>query len=155
MSVPRFFWLSSSVALLVFAASASYVLLAYIPARDRHRDQQAADAAERLLVAKEEDDCPNQAARTTKRFYDEYSNYSPLGLPTNHYSRRLHKCLVHIKAQSNLGLVDFLLDAYESTQMQVCVFPTYIGAHGTCTDSDGKAVSPDDADMKLKNFMAE
>lgn len=160
MPVPRFFWFSASAALLLIAASAAYFFLAVIPAAERHRDDQAADLARKQASDKQIADCAEQARRAGEDM-GKYSS-SGFGLPShitgvsNHYNRKLSKCIVDVETLDKNGTVEYVMDAYEESNILWC--STRIGSKNIqrfCMDSNKNRIDSTEADKQIDDLMRE
>lgn len=154
------FWLSLSVALVTVAASVCYFLIVYVPSRDRVRDRQAAEIAQTESVARQETECAAQAARATEQFARELLamnlNHEVVADSMNHYNKPLKQCFVEIQTIAKGGATaDYILDAIENKQVQVCTFdPQFKGSDKRlCLDADNAEIAPRDADKQSRSLM--
>jgi hypothetical protein len=134
--------------------SASYFLVFVLPAAQRRRDDLAAEATrERQTV-----ECAEQARRAGHDM-DKYQGIGPpfnVSSVSNHYNRRLRKCIVDVGVTDKDGFAEFVMDAYEQSRMVVCrtqvnAFPT----QNSCEDSQGNNIDPDEAQKQIDALMRE
>jgi hypothetical protein len=162
MGVPRLFWFSLSLTLLIIAGSVSYFVLVYIPRRDANRDRVAAESVIRDAERRTDLGCANQAEQASNRLMREMrSDFGPnadhvVGLG-NHYNRRLRKCLVEIQTLTPEGGGGFIiLDAYENWSLLSCT--TLLRPKETwqrfCLNPDGN-LDPEKADVQEKALTSE
>lgn len=162
MSAPRVFWLSASIALLAIAASVSYCLVVALPATQRHRDDLNAQLAAAQARDKQAIDCAEQARRTTQ----DMSKYStgfgpPPGVTgsTNHYNRKLGKCIVDVHTADKNSTAEFVLEAYEQSDIVWCVtrfVPNELPRmRRTCMESQNKLIDPAEADKQIDALLRE
>lgn len=162
-TVPLLFWAPLSVSILIIAASVGYFLLVYIPRRDANRERLAAESAQRDAETKASVGCANEVARAVSRVIKEDRN---LGWPSartiigtsNHYNRRLQKCLVEIDRWEPDGGWSFtIFDAFENSDLLTCfIHPSRHGEEPElCLDSDNQHLDPDKADAQHKALMSE
>ena len=146
---PRIFWLSASLSLLVVAASSSYLLLAVLPAAQRHRDELDSELATKQARDKQTIECADQARRTAQDMGKYSSGFGPppaVSGESNHYNRKLGKCIVNVQTVDKNGTAEFVLDAYEQSDIMWCLTrftPKEIPAmKRTCMDSQNKRIDP-------------
>ena len=161
MAAPRVFWFSASVAALVVAASASYYLLVILPSAQRRREDRAAEIASKEAKDKQAADCAEQARRTGQ----DMGKYSTFGPPlnvsgvTNHYNRKLSKCIADVETVNKDGTSEMVLDAYEQSSIFLCTI-TFVPkavppTRRMCLDSQGKSIDPDEAEKQIDALMRE
>lgn len=161
MVVPRFFWFSASVTLLVIAASAAYFLLAALPAAQRHRDELSAEIARKQADDKQIMDCAEQSRRTG----DDMARHSGFGPPpnisgvSNHYNHKLSKCIADVQTVDKNDTAEFVMDAYEQSSILWCM-TSFVpkGApplQRTCMDDQDHAIDPTEADKRIDALMHE
>jgi hypothetical protein len=157
--IPRLFWVSASVAILLVASSIAYFFLAVMPAVQRHRDEQAAEIAKRQADKKQIADCADQARRAVEDF-GKYSSVG-IGLPssiisvTNHYNHELGKCLVDVETLDKNGTVEYLMDAYELSTVLWCSNRAAPKVQRVCMDSKHNTVEPADADKQMDALLRQ
>ena len=136
MPAPRVFWLSASVAFLVIAASVAYFLLFALPATQRHRDELNSEFAAKEAKEKQAIECAEQARRTAQDFGKYTTGFGPppaVSGSSNHYNRKLDKCIVDVQTVEKIGTAEFVLDAYEQSTIFV-VYDT-VCAEGSTADA--------------------
>jgi len=162
MNVPRVFWLSASVALLVIAVSASYFLLVVLPASERHRDELTAEVARKQAGEKQALDCAEQARRAGQDMGKYSSGFGPpsnISGVSNHYNHKLSKCIVDVQTVDKNSLAEFVMDAYEQSSILWCT--TRFVPKGappmqrTCMDSKNNRIDPSAADKQIDALMRE
>jgi hypothetical protein len=162
MNVPRVFWLSASVALLVIAVSASYFLLVVLPASERHRDELTAEVARKQAGEKQALDCAEQARRAGQDMGKYSSGFGPpsnISGVSNHYNIKLSKCIVDVQTVDKNSLAEFVMDAYEQSSILWCT--TRFVPKGappmqrTCMDSKNNRIDPSEADKQIDALMRE
>jgi hypothetical protein len=163
MAVPRVFWISVSVALVVIAASASYFLLVILPTAQRHRDEVTAEIARQQAGEKQAMDCAEQARRAGQDM-GKYS--SGLGPPpnitgvSNHYNHKLNKCIVDVQTVDKNSTAEYIMDAYEQSNILWCMtqFVTKGPSKGmrrTCMGSENNIIDPTEAEKQIDALMRE
>jgi len=159
--VPRVFWLSASVALLLVAVSASYFLLVILPTAQRHRDELAAEAASRQAQEKRTIDCAEQSRRTGEDF-GKYSAFWPpshVSGVSNHYNQKLSKCVVDVQTVDKGGTAEFVMNAYEQSNILWCstrILPKAASPmQRICMDSQNKRIDSTEADKQIDALMRE
>jgi hypothetical protein len=162
MAVPRVFWMSASVALVVVAASASYFLLVTLPTAQRHRDELAAEIASKQAKDKQSTDCAEQARRTGEdmgKYSSGFGSPSNISGVTNHYNRKLSKCIADVQTADKNGTVEYVLDAYEQSSILWCSIrfapKTASPMQRICMDSQSKRIDPTEADKQIDALMRE
>jgi hypothetical protein len=160
MAVPRFFWLFASVALLIVAASVSYFMLVILPTAQRHRDDLAAEIASKQAKDRQAIDCAEQARRTGEdmgRYSSGFGPPSHISGVSNHYNRKLSKCIVDVQTVDKGGTAEFVLDAYEQSSILWCstrFTPKAASAmQRICMDPQNKRVDPTEADKQIDALM--
>ena len=160
MAVPRVFWVSASVALVLLAVSGSYYLLAILPANERHRNELAAEVARRQANDKQLIDCAEQARLAGKDMSKYSSGFGPpsnVSGVSNHYNHRLGKCIVDVQTVDKNGTAEFVMDAYEQSSILWCM--TRFGPRSssplqrTCMDSTNNRVDPTEADRQIDALL--
>jgi len=162
MPVPRFFWLSASVAVLAIAVSASCFLLMVMPAAQRHRDELAAEIAKQQASEKQIGDCAEQARRAGQDMGKYSSGVGPpsnVSGVSNHYNRKLSKCIVDVQTVDRNGTAEFVMDAYEQSNILWCytrfAAKARSGAQRVCIDSKNNRVDPTEADKQIDALLRE
>jgi|HubBroStandDraft_3_1064219.scaffolds.fasta_scaffold224936_3 hypothetical protein len=164
MPAPRVFWLSAAVSLLVLAASVSYFLLVVLPKEQRHRDELSSELADKQARDKQALDCADQARRTAQdmgRYNTGFGSGPPPVVTgeSNHYNRKLGKCVVDVQTVDKNGTAEFVLDAYEQSNMVWCITrftpKEALPMHRTCMDSQNKNIEPSEADRQIDGLLRE
>lgn len=159
MPAPRVFWLSASVALLAIAASVSYSLLVALPATQRRRDELNAESAAKQAKEKQATDCAEQARRVGEdmgKYSSVFSPASKVAGTSNHYNRKLGKCIVDVQTVDKNSTSETLLDAYEQSTVILCITTlTTRAASRTCLDAKGKRLDPAEADKQIESLMRD
>jgi hypothetical protein len=162
MTVPRVFWLSASVALLVIVVSASYFLLVVLPASERHRDELTAEIARKQAGEKQAMDCAEQARRAGQDMGKYSSVFGPpsnISGVSNHYNHKLNKCIVDVQTVDKNSTAEFVMDAYEQSSILWCmsrfVPKTVPPMQRTCMDSNDNRIDPTEADKRIDTLMRE
>lgn len=160
MPPSRVFWLSASVALLATAVSISYFLLLVVPATQRHRDELAAELASKQARDKQASDCAEQARHTTEDFGKYSSGFGPaptVSGSSNHYNRKLGKCIVDVQTVDKNSTVEFVLDAYEQSNIVWCMTrftpKESPPMQRTCMDSQNKRIDASEADKQIDALL--
>lgn len=148
--------------LLAIAASLLYLLLVALPAAQRRRDDLDADLAATQARDKQVSDCAEQARRAAEDFGKHSSSFGPPPAVTgesNHYNQKLGKCLVDVETMGNNNMTEFVLDAYEESNIIWCMthFPSKSTElmKRTCMESQNKNVDPDEAERRIDVLMRE
>jgi hypothetical protein len=161
--MPRVFWMSASVALLIVAASASYFLLVLLPATQRHRDELTAEIARKQAGEKQTLDCAEQARRAGQDMGKYSTGFGPPSNITgvsNHYNHKLNKCIADVQTVDKNSTAEFVMDAYEQSSILWCMtrFVTKGPSRGmqrTCMDSKNNIVDPTEADKQIDALLRE
>jgi hypothetical protein len=162
MPAPRVFWLSASVALLVIAASVSYYLLIALPKSQQQRDELNAEIAAKQAKEKLAADCSEQARRAGEdmvKYSSVFSVASKVAGTSNHYNRKLGKCIVDVQTVDKNSTSETILDAYEQSSLFLCVTTFTPKAASrmqrTCLDSQSKPIDPAEADKQIETLMRD
>lgn len=161
MSVPRILWFSASAALVVIAVSASYFLLVVLPAAERRRDELTTEIARKQAGDKQTMDCAGQARRAGEDMGKYSSGFGPSNISgvSNHYNRKLSKCIVDVQTVDRNGTAEFVMDAYEQSSILWCTIRfAPKGAspmQRTCMDSQNNRIDPKEADKQIDALMRE
>lgn len=163
VAVPRVFWMSASVALLIIAASASYFLLVILPAGQKRRDDLTAEIARKQAEQKQASDCAEQARRAGQDMGKYSSGFGPppnITGVSNHYNRKLNKCIVDVQTVDKNGTVEFVMDAYEQSNILWCMTQFVAqgpskGMHRTCMGSENNAIDPTEAEKQIEALLRE
>jgi hypothetical protein len=162
MSAPRIFWLSATVSLLALAASISYFLLAVLPAAQRHRDELSSELASKQAREKQAIECAEQGRRTAQDMGKYPSGFGPpptVSGESNHYNRKLSKCIVDVQTADKNGTAEFLLDAYEQSSIMWCMTSftpkKTPPMQRTCMDSQNKRIEPSEADKQIDALLRD
>jgi hypothetical protein len=162
MAVPRVFWISASVSLLAVGTAASYFLLVILPTAQRHRDELGAEIASRQAKDRQAIDCAEQARHTGEDMGKYSSGFGPpsnISGVSNHYNRKLSKCIVDVQTVDKNGTAEFVMDAYEQSSILWCM--TRFVRKGvppmqrTCMDSKSNRIDPPEADKQIDALMRE
>jgi hypothetical protein len=164
MPASRIFWLSASVSILAVSASACYFFLIVLPASQRHRDELSSELANKQAAERLRTECAEQGRRTAEDL-GKYSSGSGVGLPatftgeSNHYNRKLGKCIVDVQTVDKNGTTEFLLDAYEQSNIMWCS-TRYLPKQAPsmqriCMDTQNKRIDPADADKQIDSLLRE
>ena len=162
MPASRVFWLSASVALLVIGASVVYFLLVSLPATQRRRDELNDELAAKQARQKQSLECAEQARRTTQDFGKYATGFGPppsVSGSSNHYNQKLGKCIVDVQTVDKNGTAEFVLDAYEQSDIILCT--TRFAPKQTppmqrvCLDHENKRIEPEDADKQIEALLKE
>jgi hypothetical protein len=144
------FWVSSTVAFVGVAVSVVYFVLIYIPNRDRLQAQAAAETARATRFSQLEVECANRAKAATQQHMLEQHGITELIGFSNHYNRRLQKCVVEVDTAGNGSYAsvagrDFV-DAYENVTLLNCVnvmpHDPKLKNEFHCEDADGVRIPP-------------
>jgi hypothetical protein len=161
-SVPRIFWLSVSIALLAIAASVSYFLVVALPVAQRHRSEVSAQLAAAQVRDKQVIECAEQARRTADDMGKHSSGFGPppaITGSTNHYNRKLGKCIVDVQTMEKNTTVEYVLDAYEQSSILWCMTQFTPKAsqsmQRTCLDAQNKRIDPAEADKQIDGLLRE
>lgn len=162
LSVPRFFWIAASVALLGITASVCYFLLVGLPARQKHRDELSSELATKQAGEKQAIDCAEQARRTADDIGRHSTGFGPppgVTGSTNHYNRNLGKCIVDVQTADKNSTAEFVLDAYEQANMLWCMTrftpKESPRMRRTCMDSQNKPIDPAEADKQIDALLRD
>jgi len=162
MSASRIFWFSASVALLVIAISAAYFLFVTLPAAERHRDDLTAEIARKQAIDKQVMDCAEQARHTGEDMGKYSSGFGPpsnVSGVSNHYNRKLSKCIADVQTVDKNGTVEFVMDAYEQSSILWCstrfVPKAATPMQRVCMDSKNNRIDPTEADKQIDALMRE
>jgi hypothetical protein len=148
------------------AASAIYFMLVYIPNRDRMQSERAAETARAIRLSQLDSECGNRAKPAAQQFILEQriidSHVILMGF-SNHYNRRLQKCIVEIDTLLTGSHADasgrYFVDAYENTGLMNCTTITAIDhkseSQFECHDADLKRIPADQEDARVKALMGE
>lgn len=137
----------------MIAASASYYFLVVLPAAQKQRNQLAAEEAHKKRVA----ECAEQARRAAH----DMGNYSPFGVRSsvsgvsNHYNEKLGKCIADIETTDKGGLVEYVMDAYEQSNILWCSTRFAPSVKRICMDAHRKEIDPTEADKQIDTLMRE
>jgi len=162
MAVPRVFWMSTSGALLIVAASASYFMLVILPNSQRHKDELIAEIASKQAAEKQILDCVEQARRAGQdmaKYSSGFGSPSNVSGVSNHYNRKLNKCIVDVQTVDKNGTAEFVMDAYEQSSVLWCT--TRFMPKGTppiqrtCMDSKNNRLDAAEADKQIDVLMRE
>ncbi len=162
MSVPRFFWLSATISVLAIAISVSCFLLVLLPAAQRHRDEQNAEIAAKQAGDKQVIECAEQARHAAEDMGKYSTGFGPqpaVSGSSNHYNHKLGKCIVNVQTVDKNSTAEFLLDAYEQSNIVWCM--TRFVPKGTppmqrtCMDSQNKLIEPTEADKQIDALLHE
>ena len=78
---------------------------------------------------------------------------------SNHYNRRLGKCIVDVQTVDKNGTAEFVLDAYEQSSIVWCTTrfapEEAPPMQRTCMDSQNKRIDPSDADKQIDGLLRE
>jgi hypothetical protein len=161
MSAPRVFWLSASAALLAIAGSVSYFLLVALPATQKHRDEQSAQLATTQARDKQVLDCAEQARRAAQDMGKYSTGFGPPPAVTgsiNHYNRKLGKCIVDVHTVDKNSTAEFVLDAYEQSDIVWCLTrftPKALPPMQRTCMAQNKRIDPSDADKQIEALLHE
>jgi len=162
MPAPRLFWLSASVALLVVAASVVYFLLFALPAKQRYRDKLNEEVAAKQAREKQAIECAEQARRTTQDFGKYATGFGPppsVSGSSNHYNQKLGKCIVDVQTVDKNGIGEFVLDAYEQSDILWCntrfTPKQTTPMQRVCMDHQNKRIDPAEADKQIDALLKE
>jgi hypothetical protein len=162
MAPPRLFWLSVSVALLAITASISYFLLVVLPATQRHRDELSAELATNKARDKQAIDCAEQARHAAEDIGKYSSGFGPppaVSGSSNHYNRKLDKCIVDVQTVDKNSTAEFVLDAYEQSNIVWCMTrftpKESPPMQRTCMDSQNKRIDASEADKQIEALLHE
>ena len=160
MTVPRVFWVTISLALLLVALSAAHFFLVSLPAAQRRRDELAADNAKQQLTARQIADCAEQSRRAGADF-SRYSSGAAFGLResiagvSNHFNRKLGKCIVDVQTVDKNGTSEYVMDAYEESSLLWCSNRLTPKLQRTCMDSHNIQINPGEADRQIDALLRE
>ena len=156
MAIPRLFWTSLSISILIAAASVAYFLLVYTPLRDARRDQAAAESARHAADRARVLGCASQAEVSASKLGREMSGLGERIVgSTNHFNSRLERCFVEIQTVFPGGGLGFsVVDAYENSVALSCwTTPRTKGIWDrTCIDN-GKKIDAEKADAREEDLM--
>jgi len=141
-------------------------MLVYIPKRDRLQAETAAESARANRIAQFETECANRAKSSAQEVLLEQKvtdrSAALMGF-SNHYNRRLQKCVVEVDTASS-GPYAFIsdryfVDAYENAILMTCrtVTPRDQKSESKfqCHDAEFVTIPPDQEDKRLKAIMSE
>jgi hypothetical protein len=141
---------------LIIAASTSYFVLVVTPAGQRHRDELAAEAAKQQANEKQIADCAEQARRAGQDMGKYSSGVGPpsnVSGVSNHYNRKLSKCIVDVQTVEKNGTAEFVMDAYEQSNILWCytrfAAKATSGTQRVCIDSKNNRLDPTEADKLI------
>jgi len=127
-----------------------------MPAAQLHRDELAAEAAKQRAGEKQISDCAEQARLAGE---DMGRHSSVLGPPSrvagvsNHYNRKLSKCIVDVQTAQTDGVTETLMDAYEQSYLLYCFTTTKLGR---CVDAlSNTSIDPAEADKRIDALLRE
>jgi hypothetical protein len=162
MPPPRAFWLSASLALLLISSSVAYFFLVLLPGRERHRDELGADLATKQSIQKQVLECADQARLTTQDFGKYATGFGPppsVSGSSNHYNQKLGKCIVDLQTVDKNGTAEFVLDAYEQSDIIWCntrfVSKQTPPMQRVCMDHQNKRIDPEEADKQIDALLRE
>lgn len=162
MPVQRAFWVSASVAILVVAASVSYYLVIALPKSQQHRDEVNAELAAKQAKEKQTTDCAEQARLAGGDMGKYSSGFGPpssVSGVSNHYNRKLGKCIVDVQTVDKNGTAEFVMDAYEQSSILWCSTRFAPKAASPmqriCMDSKNNRIDPTEADKQIDALMRE
>jgi hypothetical protein len=162
MAVPRAFWVSASVALVLIAASGSYYLLAVLPAAERHRNELAAEIARKQANDKQAMDCAEEsrlAGQDMSKYSSGFGPPSNVSGVSNHYNHKLSKCIVDVQTVNKNSTAEFVMDAYEQSSILWCMTQFQPKASSpmqrTCMDSKNNRIDPTEADKQIDALMRD
>lgn len=166
MNPKHIFWLSSSVAALGVGAAVMYFFMVYIPNRDLLQTKVAAENARATRLSQLDADCANRAKPATQQFLLEQrlldSSVAFMGY-SNHYNRRLEKCVVEVDTTSNGSYASsysrYFVDAIENAILMSCAtlhpHDRKSDSNFQCHDAYLVTIPPDQEDKRLKAIMTE
>jgi hypothetical protein len=159
MNVPRVFWYSASGAILIVALSACYFFLVALPAGQRYRNDVSADIAKKEADYKQARDCAeqaNRAAEDTGKYLTVLTPEARVSGVTNHYNRKLSKCLADIETVGKNGTTEMVIDAYEQSSILWCSTTFVSKAASTlCMDAQRNRIEPTEATKQMDALMRE
>ena len=107
-------------------------------------------------------DCAEQSRRTGEDFGKYSSGYgapSHITGVSNHYNRKLNKCIVDVQTADSGGTAEFVMDAYEQSSILWCMIRFAPKAatpmQRTCMGSKNNFIDPDEADKQIDALMRE
>ena len=162
MNVPRIFWLSASAALLIVAVSAAYLLLVALPRAEHSRDELAAEIAKKQVSDKWVTDCSEQSRRAGEdmgKYSSGFGTPSSVSGVSNHYNRKLSKCIADVQTVDKNGTAEFVMDAFEQSTILWCStrFPSKATSpyQRVCMDSKNNRIEPSEADKQIDALLSQ
>ena len=108
-------------------------------------------------------DCAEQARRAGQDMGKYSSGFGPPPTITgvsNHYNRKLNKCIVDVQTVEKSSTAEYIMDAYEQSNILWCMtqFVTKGPSKGmqrTCMGSENNIVDPAEAEKQIEALLRE
>jgi len=133
-----------------------------LPATQRHRDELGAELATKEARNKQAIDCAEQARHTAEDIGKYSTGFGPppaISGSTNHYNRKLGKCIVDVQTVDKNSTAEFVLDAYEQSNIVWCMTrftpKESPPMQRTCMDSQTKRIDSSEADKQIEALLHE